>query len=55
MRLNDISSRVIPYFEQIEDIKAAEIRQLGCEILEIYNEALECKKKLKQVKEALGE
>lgn len=55
MRLNDISSRVIPYFEQIEDVKAAEIRQLGCEILEIHSEALECKKKLEQVKKALGE
>ncbi len=54
-RMNELSKLSIPYFNQIENIKAAEIKQIGNEIFELCNEAIECKKKLGQIKEALGE
>lgn len=53
--MNELQNAICPYFDEIDEIKAAEIEQMGDELLLTKIEALEIEKKLKQIKHDLGE
>ena len=53
--LHEIITLSNPFFDEIEDIKAAQIEQAADELLTVTKLALENQKKLKEIKKELGE
>lgn len=53
--LGELSTVTIPYFEDVEDIKTEEIKQIADELLVVQQKAVETKKKIKQIQLTLGE
>lgn len=53
--LNELATLSCPYFEEIEDIKATEIEQIGDELFIVKEKALETQKKLKQLNKDLSD
>lgn len=53
--LNELAQLSCPYFSDIKEINAVEIEQIGDELLEVKNKAIEIQDKLDKIKKDLGE